>query len=235
MIIAFGISLTSCDKCAKKVGDPTEKNFQLNKFHSIRITGDFAINLVQDSSFSLRISGGDGILENVKHEIVSDTLRITNENKCNFLSNYSKNITLEIGCGELKKLALTNPGSMQNSGKLRSNELTFEIRECGIKLSIDGTFKKLNILAYTGTPTINLKGSSDNLFIDENSFGHVYAFGMNAINTSISSSGTGFIHVSATNSLKVQHSGSGIVRYRGTPIKVETEIAENSTAQVLAD
>lgn len=235
MISLMTLSFSSCSKCAKKVGDVTEKNISLNQFHSIRVTGDFAIKLNQDSSFSLKLTGGEGILENVDYEIVSDTLRITNQNKCNFLSNYSKEITIEIGCGELTKIALTNPGSLENKSTFSSKDLLLEIRECGISIDLSGQFNRLRLLAYTGTPTINLKGSASEFIIEESSFGHIYAFDLNTKNTSISTSGTGLINVTATDSLKVQHNGSGIVRYRGSPIKVEANVADNSTAQILED
>jgi len=234
-LLSMIIGLTSCSKCAKKVGDISEKNIQLNQFHSVRVTGNFAIKLVQDSSFTLKLTGGEGILENVEYEIVADTLRISNLNKCNFLSNYAKNITLEIGCGELTKLAMSNPGSLENKTTLSSNDLLLEIRECGIKMDLEGDFNKLSVLMDIGTPTLNLKGTTDELVINESSFGHIYAFGLISKNTSIYSSGTGLININSTDFLKVQYNGSGIIRYRGTPANVEIAIADNSTAQVLED
>jgi|TARA_B110000483_G_C18167686_1_gene532015 hypothetical protein len=233
--LIFCMCFISCSKCAKKVGNVSEKKIQLNSFHSIRITGDFKIKLIQDSSYTLKISGGKGILENVVHEIVSDTLRIENQNKCNFLSNYNKNITLEIGVGSLQKIALINPGSLDNSGKLVSDNLLVEIRECGVKLNLNGEFKNLTLKAYTGTPTINLSGTCNVFSIDESSFGHIYAFDFISKNTNVNSRGTGFINVNVTDEFKVNQQGSGIIRFRGNPAIVEIKIKENSSAQVIQD
>jgi len=233
--LIFCMSFISCTKCAKKVGDVSEKKVQLNSFHSIRITGDFKIKLIQDSSYTVKISGGEGILENVVHEIVNDTLRIENQNKCDFLSNYNKNITLEIGVGSLQKIVLINPGSLDNSGKLVSDNLLVEIRECGVKLNLNGEFKNLTLKAYTGTPTINLSGTCVFFNIDESSFGHIYAFDFISKKTNVSSRGTGFINVNVTDEFKANQQGSGIIRYRGNPAILEIEIKKNSSAQVIKD
>ena len=233
--LIFCLSFISCSKCVKKVGDVSEKKVQLNSFHSIIITGDFKIKLIQDSSYTLKISGGEGILENVVHEIVNDTLRIENQNKCDFLSNYNKNITLKIGVGSLQKIALINPGSLDNSGKLVSDNLLVEIRECGVKLNLNGEFENLTLSAYTGTPTINLSGTCNVFSIDESSFGHIYAFDFISKKTNVNSRGTGFINVHVTDEFKANQQGSGIIRYRGNPAILEIEIKKNSSAQVIKD
>ncbi|MBD79906.1 MAG: hypothetical protein CL840_13420 [Crocinitomicaceae bacterium] len=233
--LSLALSFGSCNKCAKKIGGVTEKNIQLGQFHSINIDGAFVVQIKQDSSFTLRLKGGEGILENVRHEIVSDTLRVFNENTCNFLSDYSKNIVLEIGCGSLQKIALRNPKEVKDCKGLSSDQLLLEIRNCGVNATFEGDFKKLMLQTFTGTPTINLKGNADEFVVDENTFGHIYAFDLITSKTWVKTQGTGYIHVNATDELHALHTGSGIIRYRGNPKKVVTEIAPHSSAQIIAD
>jgi hypothetical protein len=226
-------SFCSCNKCGKKMGTLTQQSESLSGFHSIEVNGAFGIELVQDSTFGLEINGGEGQIENVFFDVVDSVLYIRNENRCAFLNNYNNAIDLKIGIGPLQKLNLLNPRSLVSSDTIRSEFLELNIEECALETELILNTRIIVIGLKRGTPTLTLKGKCESMVLTDVSYGHFYAYQFQCESVSLDCQGTGLTEVYASKNFNARHLGSGIIRYKGNPTSVKTEIGEYSTAQIV--
>lgn len=234
LIIASVSWFASCKKCGKKAGNLNEVNHQLTPFKNLHLKGKFDVQLKQDSSFTLKIKGGEGIVEGVNYEFDKDTLIISNHNKCNFLNNYANKVVLEIGIGQIKALEIENPVTLSQCKEINSDSLYINIHDCDVEGGLEGNYHYLNLSMITGTSTFSLSGSAKRFELLERSFGHVYAYNFNTESLSVSSAGTGIIEVRATEYFFARHTGSGIIRYKGQPKQTDILVEENSNAEIIA-
>lgn len=218
LLLGLSFSFSSCKKCGNKIGNQTELKSTLEPFHSLKITGKFIIQLCQDSTYTMKLKGGEGLLSNINYSVKDSTLVIDNTNTCSFTKNYSDGVVLQLGVGPLKELWVSNPFELKNCGFLESDNLIIHLEECAQKTAIQGKFNYLKLTVGGGSSNVTLMGSASDLLIENVGFGQVTATDFPVNTAKINEHSTGSVYVNSKDHLEVNFYGSGNVFYSGSPI-----------------
>ncbi|UTW60735.1 DUF2807 domain-containing protein [bacterium SCSIO 12741] len=229
LLIGTVLLTGGCKKCSGKLGDLAEETYPLSSFDALDIQGKFTVQLCQDSTFKMRVKALEGLMDNINYEVNDGVLKIENKNKCAIRTNYSDKVVLEIGCGELKKIEMTNPEKLASCGRLRSDRLDIKLKDCSPELDLVGEFDILTLLIDDGTPSTRLAGSCRYFKLENASLGKFDATELEASEILISSNSTSHIDLWAVNKLTLWLEGSEKIRYKGEP-EVSAKIPSHSSA-----
>jgi hypothetical protein len=222
----FILCFVSCKKvekrgCIKTVGAEQVKDIDLPFFNKLQLYERIKFELVQDSVNKVILRGGKNLLTKIDLRISEDTLIINNNNKCNFLRNYSKIVTAEIHFKELIELKYFGTETLTNKGVL--NLPWFALSILSSSGSVDLNLNSNVIYASSGNyGDFNLSGKTNFAFFDINSNGYCNTSNLLVKDSiKVSSRTMGIMKVNADNTLlNVEIKNGGNVFYKGTPSSI---------------
>ncbi|MBX7181081.1 MAG: DUF2807 domain-containing protein [Bacteroidia bacterium] len=223
LVLLIGLSLVSCEKqglkgCITGDNDSISKNPSFESFSGIEVDADVVVFVKQGSTQSIRIVGQSKHLENLKTEVSGGALRLYSD-RC--FSEEGSLPRVYVTIPEITRLDVTG------SGRIFTDRLICDILE--VKLGGAGTLQvstdanKL-ITTLNGSGNISLDGSSNSHTIYLGGSGQINGFPMASNDARIDLKGYGNIELTAIKRLHTKISGSGTVKYKGSPI-LETEIS----------
>ena len=204
--------LSSCRfSCAHGSGHQQSEDRKVGSFKSISIAGGYKVILKQDSSFAVKITADDNLLQYIRTEVNGETLKIySKKNMCN-----TGEMTIHIGLRTLEELKAAGAVEVESDGKITTKDLRFKLAGA-TKITMD-----LNAAEVTskgsGVTELNLKGQASAHNIDLSGSGKVHAFDFVVNTCNIETSGVGRSEVNVLNTLNVSSSGASEVKYRGNP------------------
>ncbi len=219
--------LISCGKaedrpCWKSVGEESTKEIELGEFDRLTLYEHLNYVLVQDSAMKIVLKGGKNLLNFVETKIEDGLLEVRNENRCGFLRDYSKKITVEIHFKDLINIRYQGSGTMTNQGKLKFGWLTFLIIDGAgpVNLDFDAQFIHATISHGWGDFTFSGKVNAANLNIRSN--GYCDTYGMQVVDSlTVISRTQGHVRVNADGvKLKTQTEADGNIYYKGVPTSI---------------
>ena len=220
------LSLESCKKeedrsCVKFVGAEQVKIIDLPFFNKLQLYERIKFELVQDSVNKVILKGGENLLNKIDVKISEDTLIINNNNKCNFLRNYSKIVIAEIHFKELIGLRYFGTELLTNKGVLNLPwfYLSLESSSGSVNLQLNSNV----IYASSGNyGDYNLAGKTNVAYIYNNSNGYCNTYNLLVKDSiKVSSKTMGIMKVNADNTfLNAEIKNGGNIFYKGTPSSI---------------
>jgi hypothetical protein len=222
------LAVSSCKKaedrsCWKTVGENASKEILLEPFDKIKLHAHINYLLVQDSTDKLVLKGGKNLLNFVTAEKNDDVLEVKNENKCNFLRNYDKNITVEIHFTSLINIHFEGSEPLLSKGKLKFDWLTLLIRDGAGPVELDFEAQYINTILAHGFGSFKYTGSTNraNFNIRSNGYGDAFGLSVNDSLTVVSKT-QGDVRVNANGAkLKAQTEADGDILYKGLPSSIQ--------------
>ena len=220
------LSLVSCKKvedrnCVKFVGAEQVKIIDLPFFNKLQLYERIKFELVQDSVNKVILRGGKNLLTKIGFKISEDTLIINNNNKCNFLRDYSKIVTAEIHFQELNQLRYFGTEILSNKGVLNLPwfNLSIESSSGSVNLNLNSNV----IYASSGNyGDFNLAGKTNVAYLSINNNGYCNTSNLLVIDSiKVSSKTMGIMKVNADNTLlNAEIINGGNIFYKGTPSSI---------------
>tara|TARA_B100000508_G_scaffold141093_1_gene146616 strand:- start:133346 stop:134092 length:747 start_codon:yes stop_codon:yes gene_type:complete len=126
--------LASCKKaedrqCFKSIGDMSSLDSTFSAYDTLRLYDDIDYELIPDSIFRVEIIGGENLVKHVSLILESNSLSITNENKCNFLRRIDEKIKVKIYGQDFNYIHYEGSESLRSYDTLHSDELRIFIRD----------------------------------------------------------------------------------------------------------
>jgi len=115
LIIFCGMGFSSCedDECLKGSGDFSRETRQITEaFSSIEINDNLNVDIYIDGSNYLEIEGGENVISHVKSYVAEKTLKLENNNSCNFLRNFDQDLKLKLHLKTLSSLYYNGSGTV---------------------------------------------------------------------------------------------------------------------------
>lgn len=228
LFIAFFFILASCKKaedrpCFKGVGNETTVEIELASFETLFLGPHLNYVLVQDTVEKVVLIGGENLVNFIGANIKDGELRITNDNRCNFLRTYKKSVTAEIHLVNLNRIEFqgTKPLVCQNALTCPILDITIIEGAGAFNLKINNS--RLKIYISNGWGGVVVSGSTSYANFNARSNGVIDSYGL-AVQDSlhvisktprtlkVNAEGAGF---------KVETSSDGDVWYIGTPTVLE--------------
>lgn len=223
IIVLFSMWLMffSCKKetpCFKSTGKITkETRIITNEITSIDLQDNIDLIIRQDSVVSLVIEAGEHLLPFIRARQKGNKLELKNDNQCNFLRSYKKDITAYLSLPDINYIYYTGHGNISTEGKLNVNDITFETRNGTGTVSLQLNANKISILQHTGPVDFELSGTSNFAYLFSGGGGWMRCKELISNKVHVNHDGTGDVIVSPTNELLIELTSLGNIEYYGNP------------------
>lgn len=221
-ILLIGCTFVSCGKdssCLKSTGKKSVDFRQITpEIEHIILKNDIDLVITQDSVASVRIEGGENVLPFIRIRQKGNTLEIKDDNKCNFLRSYKKEITVFLSLPNLRSIDYTGHGNITSANLLKVDSLTFETRNGTGSINLMIEAKKIDFLQHTGPSDITLLGKADDIFLYSGAGGWYFCKNLVGKKVHLNHNGTGDMIITATETLLVELTSIGNIDYYGNPI-----------------
>lgn len=213
LLIFSAFTAARLNEKIKGNGNIKQEDRQGGPFKSVSSSGAYNIYIQQGNQHDIKVEADDNILPYIVTEVNGNELNI--RTKRGYDIRPSKSINIYITMDEVEKLTSSGSGNFSGKGKLKGNNVSFEFSgSTNVTLDLDAT--KLDV-DVSGSSRLNLKGAITQTDYDISGSGHVEALDLQSDDVDIDISGSGRLDVNAQKKLKVSVSGSGHVRYKGSP------------------
>lgn len=226
--LSLVILLASCKKpaerkCWKSAGEDSELIIDLPEFKEVLLGPHVKFTLVQDTSFYAVIKGGKNLIQHIQFAYNDGLLEITNENKCNFLRSYKKEIEVELHFDQIEKIQFEGTKPLECKNQLQQDYFAFVIRDGAGRVNLNISGINLNFLVTHGWGNFDLKGKLNYLKLETNGSGFGTTYGLQ-VNDSIHviSNSSEDVNVNVDSGLfRAQTKNLGNVYYKGSPLFLE--------------
>lgn len=210
-----------CD-CLKGTGQITNEIRNIEPFTSIELSHNINLIIKQDTTYSCIVEAGENLLPLIKTTVVDGKLIIANENRCNWMRSFKKDINVYLSLRKINTIEYRGSGNINCSDTLILDSLRFD--------SWDGSGKAMFLLhtkssqfnLHTGPADLEVSGFSGVSYLYSAGNGKVDLSNLNTGYTFLTSKSTNNTYVSATKELYVWIDYVGDVYYKGSPYLIDT-------------
>ena len=185
-------------------GQRATRTREIGEFRRLKLALAGDVRLVAGAAPRLELSGDDNLLEHVRTRIIDGELVIDSDGEP---LRFREGLRIELATGALEAATLSG------SGTLALEELSGERFEASL----------------TGAGTIRARGAVARAALSVSGSGRLDCGGLVADELQIGISGSASAHVHASRRLAVTISGSGDVRYGGSPSEITRSVAGSGT------
>lgn len=235
--ILFLILMNSCGKsdptdCFKNTGaDITEKR-KASYFNKIVLNDNVNLVLTQSDDYGISVRGGKNLLKKISTDINDGVLNIENNNSCNWMRNFDREITVYANVELLNTIDYRGSGDLSSTNALVSDSLLLNVWEGAGKVDLEINVERNFIYFHIGTADIYYKGETHLSYISTTSFGPVHAEELAAHITYMSSEGSNDCYVYPLSRLEATIKNIGNIYYKGNPIIVLNDIGAGELIKI---
>ncbi|MDQ3140893.1 MAG: DUF2807 domain-containing protein [Bacteroidota bacterium] len=188
------------------------KSDDLTSYHSIKISGNYDIDLIQGPA-SIKYEGDSMLVENVKVTLNDSVLTISNHKEIHMVS--SPSVKLVISFPTLKEFTFLGNGDVNMKDSAVTSEIKIELAgSANIKTKFNSSIMHINIL---GSGAIENRGQADSLKALISGSGEIDLSETITKYANATILGSGDISIHATEQLDSEINGSGNIYYLGDP------------------
>ncbi|MBN4062149.1 MAG: hypothetical protein COA57_13405 [Flavobacteriales bacterium] len=216
------------NRCLKNAGENiTEKRDACN-FSYLDVKDHLNVIIKQESACQIELKGGAKLLPYIKTEVIGDTLYISNENQCNWLRDYEKQVDVSLSVNDLKKITFSGSGEISSLDTIRVSAIEVWLKGAtgSVNLSLEAYSVKGVVAKESGDLTLSGRAEWAALYA-QNTNGRIICENFETNSTYIYNDGTADCSVYANNWLQADIHYIGSVYYKGSP----GEIIESVTGK----
>lgn len=216
------ILILSCQKenafdCIKPVGKIIEETRTVPAFHTIVVQDKIDVYLKQEG-FQVRVKAGQYLIDNVRTEVVNETLYIRNKNKCNFIRDPKKKTEIYVNLPKLKYLKHTGSGNIYTVNTFIQDTMIIRMETPGdVHLQVQTHY----IGGSThGNGDLYLSGNTDYFYYHYNGTNFIYATPLSIRYYAYIEShsvGHAYLNLSANSGMDAALFSYGNIYYTGSP------------------
>lgn len=218
MAFALLCTFSSCmNNCIKGSGNQNTENRKFGDFSRIEIQGAYTVNLKQDSSMGVSITGDDNLLKYIRTGVSGGKLHIYS--KKNFCSKGA--IVINIGIGKLESLSADGAVELKADGKINTDDLKLSLSGANkITLDVNAT----NFSAEgSGANELFLSGQAAAAKVEYTGSGKLHAFDFVVGDYNLKTTGASHCEINVLKTLQVHTMGAAEVKYKGNPENIQNE------------
>jgi hypothetical protein len=221
-LLAIVFLQTNCARSQEK------QTRDVGEFSEIELGLPADLFLKQGQKNEVVIEADPEDLEDIETRISRDRLSIKFERSF-YWSRGGRNIKVYVTMKDIKGLAVSGSGSITAEGIINTEDLYINISGSG---ELKGNFEAVRIDSkISGSGEIELEGSSSDHEVSISGSGDLRAEDMEVKNYDIRITGSGGCAINVSEELYVRISGSGKVRYRGNPERLDVSSSGSGTVR----
>lgn len=156
-------ALISCQQenmgdCFKSSGSQTTEKRSVEPFTAIRLYDGINLNIEQDSELNLEVEAGENLMGSIITEVKDGTLIIENENRCNWVRSYKKEVNVNLSTPTLTDITYYGSGELRFKKQFSTPTFRLNCWEASGDLYLDLDCPDVEIKSHTGPTTIYCQG-----------------------------------------------------------------------------
>ena len=226
--VAISILNTSCEKdhmldCFKGTGSDETESRSTPAFNRIYIYNNMDVEIYPGHEFKIEITAGSKLIESITTEVENSTLRIRNENKCNWVRSFKNEFKAKVWLPDLVELNNYGSGNIILKDTIRANEFVYNNwGATGDVLMLFNT-GSAHPNIHTGAANVTMRGHIGVLYLHNNGVGVVDARDCDSDIIFTESVAPNNQYVNANHELYAKISYSGDIYYKGNPTTIKLE------------
>lgn len=222
LLIVFSIFFSSCEKgdptdCFKNTGENITETRSASYFNKIVLEDNVNLVLTQSDNYSISVRGGKNVLKKVKTDIKDQTLRIQNNNSCNWMRSFKREITVYANIDSLNHIEYRGSGDISSTNPISGDSLLLDVWDGAGKIDMQVDIRRNYIYFHIGTADIHYSGDAHLSYITAASFGPVHAENLNSVFTYIDNKGSNNCFIRAQVYIGATIENIGNIYYTGHP------------------
>ena len=227
-IVIISIFLISCSKennpCLKSTGKRKQETriLDLNNIHRIQLKKNINLSIIQDSSGTVEIDAGENLIDFIRTDVKNGVLEITNDNKCNFLRSFKKDINVTLHIPHFDSVDVYGSGDLTFLSRFKADRLTFNMHEFtgDIHADVDCS-ERVRFNAHQAAANVYCKGFARYSILYNSGTGWFYTDELESIFLQVNSKSTGDCFVGDSKVMYVLIQSSGSINYQGNPDEIQ--------------
>lgn len=203
--------------CFKSTGVTKQESRIIENFSHLEVRDRINVYISYGVDRSAIVEGGKNLLDMVKTEVKDGVLLIENDNRCNWVRSFKKNINVYLTTPEFSKMTFRGSGEIVFQDTLRPSFFQLNCWDASGSVYFLFNSPKIELKAHTGPTKIFCAGKVDYLINYLNSSGMMNTARCEANRVLAINNNTGLLTVKAKDQLKAEISGSGNIAYYGEP------------------
>lgn len=171
LIFTSGCSSPSGPECLKTTGDLQTIEMDLPAFSKLFVGEGVRLKVRQGTAFSIRITGGKNLIDNMGAEVKGETLEVYNDNSCNLFRSYTPAEML-LTVPDLKEIRCATQYELSSDGILNFPEIlvyceNFLVPEVLTNADINLNLNSNNIrMVLNGLSPVTLQGTAETFSLE---------------------------------------------------------------------
>jgi hypothetical protein len=192
-------------------------------YDAIKISGSFDVDLVAGKEGKIIIKGEENLMLYVKVEVEDNVLKIYNQKGTNIRPSLGKKIQVTIPFEKISELNLSGSGNIKSIDTIKNDKFLAKLSGSGnFTLAMNTTNLELNL---SGSGNVTIKGNTDNFTTKLSGSGNIDAVNLKTKNVDVNVTGSGNSRVNCNENLVARVSGSGDIKYTGSPEKKDVKVS----------
>lgn len=231
--------LISCKKeslcdCVKSTGKTNVIYHDVTDFNCIVLSDKMDLYLTQGPEFEVKVEAGANLQRLIKTELDGETLKVFNNNRCNWVRGYKHKINVYVTAPYFKYLKNGGLGNIETVNTIVQDEISLRNENSGdFKLNIK---TRRIVTSSHGNGDTYLSGTTDLIESNYNGTNYLYASGLTinqyAFLHSISI-GHAYINAPENGLMEIIIDRAGDIHYTGNP--AVTKLTNNGKGQLIRD
>ena len=206
-------------ECVTGKGAVVKRDLVVGAFHGIVVQGSMDVSVSPSPTQNISVEGQENLVGLVE-TVVKDGIWTIRTTEC---YRTDKPFTVHVKVPSLDRVSVQGSGDVTGTGTFESGTMDLSIQGSGdMDLALKSNTVQANV---QGSGTIKLSGTCGNLKADVQGSGDVKAGNMSTANATANVNGSGDITVKVAGTLDARISGSGDVRYKGTPAEIKKQVS----------
>ena len=228
MVLAIIMTLQACkkDKCFKSTGKITTEERTLGDFREIILSGNINLYIKQDSMNSVTIEAGANLIPNIVTDVESGVLTIRNDNTCNWLRSFKKEINLYLHCRNLYYIEYKGAGNITGLNTIVSDTVQLDLINGSGTITLDVRCRSVRINLSTGCGDAEITGTTQSAIYYIRGTGAIRCSGLNAEYVYFDEKGTNDCYLNSSGELDGIIGYIGNVYYAGHPSVINVQVTE---------
>jgi hypothetical protein len=222
MTMIILLLLTACAKenlgdCFKSTGkDVTEKRM-LPEFNRMEIDDPINVWLVESNESSAEVTAGENLQEFIITEVRNGVLYIENDNRCNWVRSYKREINVMIKSPEINEITYYGSGDLRCLGSLSPSSFLLNAWEASGNIELELNCDDIELKLHTGPVDLSCKGAGESLVVYNNGLGNLDSRNFSAKDVLAVNANSGSLTVFSDSLLNANIEGNGDMFYLGNP------------------
>jgi hypothetical protein len=222
-----------CD-CLKSTRATNVIYHDVKDFNSIFIRDKMDLYLTQGPEFEVKVEAGENLQRLIKTELEGETLKVFNNNRCNWVRGYDRKIRVYITAPYFKYIRNAGLGTIETTGTIVQDEIKLRTENSG-DIRLDLSVHKIVASAH-GNGDMYLSGSTDIFEHDYTGTNYLFATGLYISSYAYLHSvsiGHAYINAPENGLMDIIIDRSGDIYFKGNPANIR--LTKNGKGELIRE